>query len=172
MSIAKSILADVNVWLATLVAEHPHHGEATWWWRQLVLPAGVRVTFCRLTQLGLLRSLSSQQVMGTDRMDHAQAWAAVSSVAAQDAVGFENEPDGIEEHLAALGARRGSSPGFWSDAYLAAFALAGGHRFATFDRGFRRFEELDLILLPDRDGARDVEGPSGRGRRAWKGAAE
>jgi hypothetical protein len=35
-------------------------------------------------------------------MDHAQAWAAVSSVAAQDAVGFENEPDGIEEHLAAL----------------------------------------------------------------------
>lgn len=63
MSIAKSILADVNVWLATLVAEHPHHA---------------------------------------DRMDHAQAWAAVSSVAAQDAVGFENEPDGIEEHLAAL----------------------------------------------------------------------
>ena len=84
-------------------------------------------------------------------MNHAQAWAAVRSVAAQDAVGFEHEPDGIEEHLAALVVKRASSPGWWSDAYLAAFALAGGHRFATFDHGFRRFEGLDLILLADRD---------------------
>jgi toxin-antitoxin system PIN domain toxin len=153
MSTAKSILPDVNLWLATLVAEHPHHATATLWWRQLVLPAGVRVTFCRLTQLGLLRLLSSQRVMGPNRMNHAQAWAAVRDVAAQEGIGFEDEPDGLEEHLAALVARRASSPGFWSDAYLAAFALAGGHRFATFDQGFRRFEGLDLILLADRDHA-------------------
>ena len=42
-------------------------------------------------------------------------------------------------HEVDLCARRGSSSGFWSDAYLAAFARAGRHRFATFDRGFRRF---------------------------------
>jgi hypothetical protein len=30
---------------------------------------------------------------------------------------------------------------------LHAFATAGGHRLAAFDRGFRRFEGLDLELL-------------------------
>ena len=60
----RSILADVNVWLAPLVAEHPHHDAATRWWREDVLPASENVAFCRLTQLGLLRLLSSKRVMG------------------------------------------------------------------------------------------------------------
>ena len=35
------------------------------------------------------------------------------------------------------------------DAYLAAFAIAGGLRLATLDRGFKQFEPhgLDLLLL-------------------------
>jgi len=34
-----------------------------------------------------------------------------------------------------------------ADAYLAGFALAGGHSFVTLDKGFRNFEELDLAML-------------------------
>ena len=34
-----------------------------------------------------------------------------------------------------------------ADAYLAGFALAGGHSFVTLDKGFRNFEELDLVML-------------------------
>ncbi len=143
----KSILADVNVWLATLVAEHPHHDAATDWWREAVLPAGGDVAFCRLTQLGLLRLLSSESIMGRQRLNHADAWVAVAAVAAQASVKFLEEPTGIDEHLADLCSRERSSPGFWSDAYLAAFARAGRYRFVTFDRGFRRFEGLELLLL-------------------------
>ena len=143
----KSILADVNVWLATLVAEHPHHDAATGWWREGVLPAGEDVAFCRLTQLGLLRLLTSESVMGRQRLDHAHAWAVFAEIAAQERVKFLEEPTGIDEHLADLCSREGSSPGFWSDAYLAAFARAGRHRFTTFDRGFRRFAGLELLLL-------------------------
>ncbi len=143
----KSILADVNVRLATLVAEHPHHDPATRWWREAVLPAGEDVAFCRLTQLGLLRLLTSESVMGRQRLDHAHAWAAFTEVAAQASVKFLKEPTGIDEHLADLCSREPSSPGYWSDAYLAAFARAGRHRFATFDRGFRRFEGLEFLLL-------------------------
>ena len=145
--IVKSILADVNVWLATLVEEHPHHDAATGWWREKVLPASEDVAFCRLTQLGLLRLLSSERVMGRQRMDHAHAWAVFGEVAAQASVKFLEEPTGLDEALADLCRRQRSSPGFWSDAYLAAFARAGQYRFATFDRGFRRFEGLDLVLL-------------------------
>ena len=142
-----SILADVNVWLATLVAEHPHHDAATRWWREDVLPASDRVAFCRLTQLGLLRLLSSERVMGRQRLDYAPAWAAVTEVAAQASVSVLGEPTGINEILADLCTRERLSLGFWSDAYLAAFARSGRHRFATFDRGFRRFEGLELLVL-------------------------
>ncbi|MEE2964223.1 MAG: hypothetical protein VX427_08785 [Acidobacteriota bacterium] len=40
------ILADVDVWLATLVADHPHHESVTRWWRDVVLPRGEVVGFC------------------------------------------------------------------------------------------------------------------------------
>jgi hypothetical protein len=33
------------------------------------------------------------------------------------------------------------------DAYLAAFALAGGYRLVTIDAGFTQFAGLDLVLL-------------------------
>ena len=35
------------------------------------------------------------------------------------------------------------------DAYLAAFALAGGYRMVTTDAAFKQFRELDLELLGD-----------------------
>jgi predicted nucleic acid-binding protein len=33
------------------------------------------------------------------------------------------------------------------DAYLAAFAQAGGYKMVTFDKDFRQFNGLDLVLL-------------------------
>ena len=160
-STVKSILADVNIWLATLVAAHPHHGAAARWWRAEVVPAGSQVAFCRLTQLGLLRLLSNERVMGPSRMDHARAWTVVRDVAAQTHVEFLTEPAGIDRRLADLSLRRGSSPSFWSDAYLAAFALAGRHRLATFDLGFRRFDGLDLLLLNDSGDVGPIESEQG-----------
>lgn len=142
-----SILADVNVWFATLVAEHPHHAAATRWWRSDVLPAGHDVALCRLTRLGLLRPLSNRRVMGPQRMDHGQAWENVHLL---------DEPAGVDRQLAGWCARGRSSPGFWSDACLAVFALAGGHRFATFDRGFLRFDGLHVLLLGAADDAWDT----------------
>lgn len=37
------------------------------------------------------------------------------------------------------------------DAYLAAFAMAGGYRMVTTDRAFRQFQGLDLVLLGDKE---------------------
>ena len=144
---APPILADVNVWLATLVASHPHHDAAARWWRETVLPSGDHVAFCRLTHLGLLRLLSNERVMGRRRLSHRLAWSTATGMLAQPQVRFLPEPDGIDHHLADLCTRKGSASGFWSDAYLAAFARAGRHRLATFDRGFRQFAGLDFQLL-------------------------
>jgi hypothetical protein len=45
----------------------------------------------------------------------------------------------------ALGAN--AAPRHWTDAYLAAFAKAGGLRLVSFDGDFTRFGGLDLLRL-------------------------
>jgi predicted nucleic acid-binding protein len=47
----------------------------------------------------------------------------------------------------ALGSHRSSRQ--WTDAYLAAFARAGGLRFVSFDGDFTRFEGLNLLRLEE-----------------------
>ena len=141
------ILADVNVWLATLVAEHPHHGATIDWWRRDLLPAGDRLAFCRVTQLGLLRLLTNEQVMGPQRKSVAADWSIYQDLLTTSTVVFAPEPEGMEERLAENGRLGGESSKLWTDAYLAAFARAGGIGFATLDRSFRRYAGLDLILL-------------------------
>lgn len=37
--------------------------------------------------------------------------------------------------------------GLWTDAFLAALAVESHTRLVTFDRGYRRFAELDLRVL-------------------------
>jgi hypothetical protein len=39
------------------------------------------------------------------------------------------------------------APKLWMDAYLAAFAIAGGMRIVTLDKDFRNFESQGLNLL-------------------------
>jgi len=147
MSLEPLVLPDVNVWLATLTAAHPHHARAAQWWRDEAVPAGCRVAFCRLTQLGLLRLLTKKTVMGPQRRTTAQAWAEYETVLAQGLVTLAPEPDGVDEILAALCTPSRSSMYFWSDAYLAAFAMAAGARLVTFDGGFKHFEDLETVVL-------------------------
>jgi toxin-antitoxin system PIN domain toxin len=143
----RRILSDVNIWLATLVEGHPHHQRVIGWWEEEVIPSGREVCFCRLTQLGLLRLLTNELVMGGSRKSPAQAWVAYEHTLAQPPVVYLDEPPGLDGALRALTRDSSPSPGLWTDAYLAAFAITAGLSLATLDRGFRHFPGLDLILL-------------------------
>jgi len=48
----KTLLPDVNVWLALVFNAHAHHPSALAWFNSL---SGETCHFCRLTQLGFLR---------------------------------------------------------------------------------------------------------------------
>ena len=50
---------DINVWLAVAAPEHVHSGIAKSWWEQ---ETGF-IAFCRLTQLGFLRLMTTAAVM-------------------------------------------------------------------------------------------------------------
>jgi hypothetical protein len=145
---ARSFLADVNLWLATVVEAHPHHAAAMAWWRDGVLRSGSRVAMCRLTQLGLVRLLTNEQVMGPGKRSNAQAWAMQRQLLEQRNVAWvAAEPAGMDAILDELAERVGSSASFWSDAYLVALARAADMTLASFDRGYRRFPRLSLNLL-------------------------
>ena len=60
---------------------------------------------------------------------------------------WANEPRGLEATWRKFAGGSKASPKLWMDAYLAAFALAGGYRLVTTDKAFKQFNGLDLLVL-------------------------
>lgn len=85
--------------------------------------------------------------MGGKPLDVQQAWQAYSSFRGLPEVILAAEPESCEEPLALWSTQGTPSPRLWTDAYLAAFAQAGGFRLVSFDRDFSRFGGLELLHL-------------------------
>ena len=60
---------------------------------------------------------------------------------------FSSEPPGMEDVWRDATRHVPGGPNFWTDAYLAAFAVAAGYTVVTFDQGFRRHKAAKLYLL-------------------------
>lgn len=56
-------------------------------------------------------------------------------------------PANIESHWRTFTQGNTFSPNVWTDAYLAAFSLAGNYELVTFDKGFARFPGLTHTIL-------------------------
>jgi toxin-antitoxin system PIN domain toxin len=137
-------LLDANVWLALAAEAHTHHPRARAYWEKEAAPdAG----FCRVTLLAFLRHLTNTAIMNQHVLSPAAAWKKRGEFLALPEVQFLAEPPGVDEHLARFCNLGRTSPNLWTDAYLAAFATSGQLRLVTFDRGFSRFEGLDLLVL-------------------------
>jgi toxin-antitoxin system PIN domain toxin len=145
-------LCDSNVWLALALSTHVHHRAARDWFEAVTEPGSV--LFCRATQQTFLRLLTNAAVLGpygNPPLTNRQAWEAYQALLADDRIAFRpEEPPGLEALWRRFAVRGTASPRLWMDAYLAAFALAGGHRMVTTDAAFRQFGGLDVELLGDR----------------------
>jgi uncharacterized protein len=137
---------DINVWVALTHGAHVHHDVASDWFDSLDLDA--QFGFCRFTQLGLLRLLTSHAVMGDDALTQVDAWRVYDRWLADDRVSVLQEPVGLDRRFRALTRRRQASPKAWADAYLAAFAETAQARLVTFDQGFRGLVK-PLVLLAE-----------------------
>lgn len=137
-------LLDANVWLALAVEAHTHHRLAKTYWENDAAPTAA---FCRLTQMALLRLLTNKTVMGNQVLSPSAAWTTSAAFLALPEVRLLVEPLGLEAPWARFASSDRSTQNLWADAYLAAFAVAGGMRLVTFDKGFSRFRELDCLLL-------------------------
>ncbi|MBI5660405.1 MAG: PIN domain-containing protein [Nitrosomonadales bacterium] len=96
--------------------------------------------------LGLLR-LSTQPKVLSRTLTHEEAWSIYRQYLANPAVCFLAEPASTEAQFATLSLSGIMPHRLWTDAYLAAFAIAAGCRLVSFDDDFQRFDGLNFLHL-------------------------
>jgi toxin-antitoxin system PIN domain toxin len=127
-----SVFPDINVWLALTLLTHEHHAPAWNWYTSL--PQDVDLVFCRITQLGLLRLLTTKAVAAEATMTQQGAWTAYDAWMERGGGLFKEEPPWFDDSFRAHSDRDISSPKEWADAYLAAFAETASLTLVTFDK--------------------------------------
>ena len=138
------LFPDVNVWIALTAEGHIHHQVAALWFSSLGEDS--RLGFCRITQISLLRLLTTPAVMGADVMTQPEAWHIYDRWLDDPRVSYLEEPTGLEQAFRSHSRRGIPAPKEWADSYLLAFAAVSGLRLVTFDQGFRG-RAKDLLLL-------------------------
>ena len=136
------VFPDVNVWLALASEEHTQQRAALDWWR----PSDGPIAFCRFTQMGLLRLLTTAIVMNDRPLSMREAWKAYDGFLSDERVELLAEPPALELAFRGLSSSAHASPKLWADAYLTAFAAACGGSLVTFDRSLARRSRGSVLL--------------------------
>jgi toxin-antitoxin system PIN domain toxin len=140
-------LADSNVWLALALSKHEFHAAARTW---LAARATQEALFCRATQQSFLRLLTTKAVLvpyAIPPLSNQAAWSVYDGLCADERIAWVEEPSGLEALWKQFSGGPKASPKLWMDAYLAAFAVAGGYQLVTTDKAFKQFKRLDLLVL-------------------------
>ncbi|WP_049789182.1 TA system VapC family ribonuclease toxin [Granulicella tundricola] len=134
----------MNVWVALAHERHTHHRVASEW----IDSVGPRsaLYFCRISQLGLLRTLTTGGAMGGDVLTQAQAWMTYDSFLEDSRNRFMDEPAGIEQEFRERTFRDEASNKLWADAYFATFAQLAGLKLVTFDKALAKSVPGALLL--------------------------
>jgi uncharacterized protein len=141
---AKPCLADVNVWLALLVAHHEHHRRAREWYAGL---AAGQTAIPRFVQLSIVRLLCNPKIMGSYAITASVGWKHVCELLEDERVDFLTEPEALEAVFTGLLRYPVPTPKLLNDAYLAALAIGSKRQLVTLDSGFSQFRGLDLRIL-------------------------
>lgn len=145
MPAAMAALVDVNVLVALLHARHRHSVTAVRWLEGQRAPGSVLI--CRIAQMGALRILTQRAVMKEETLSAEEFWRGWDLMREDDRFWPAVEPKGFETAWRGITAAIRKGQCAETDAYLAAFARAGGWSLVTFDRGFRRFPGLRTEIL-------------------------
>jgi toxin-antitoxin system PIN domain toxin len=141
----KISLPDVNILLALSAEGHTHHVFARSWF---AAQTDSTVAICCVTQMGLPRLVTNPKVLASGVCSIREAWNIANEIRADRRIVFAQEPASLEQAWAELMNHPTAWYTSWTDAYLAAFARERDYTLVTFDRGFRRWADLSLELLP------------------------
>jgi uncharacterized protein len=140
-------LFDTNVWLAVVFPTHPFHSQAQ---EALAASTSTRpAVMCRASQQSFLRLASTSAILkayGAEAATNRDALMVMDRLLSLPQVVTRDEPEGAFELWRKMAAIATASPKVWMDAYLAAFAIAGGINFVTLDHDFKNFVSHGLKL--------------------------
>lgn len=137
-------LLDASVWVPLSAPDHVHYARARRYWDH---ESGRELVFCRVTALALLRHLTNSRILGQAALDGAAAWRALRTWLALPQITLLGEPAGLDELLGQWAGQLDVRGGRWTDAYLAAFAVASGCRLVAFDADFRAYPGVEFLHL-------------------------
>jgi toxin-antitoxin system PIN domain toxin len=144
-STSSFLFPDINVWLALSYERHIHYSSARGWFERL--EDNSRVCFCRFTQLGLLRLLTSGAVMGEDKvLSQIEAWSVYDQWIHDDRVLYVEESSALEARFRVLTQDERPATKDWADSYLYAFAETADLHLVTFDQALRQ-KGTNVLLL-------------------------
>ena len=138
------LVPDVNVWLALTFDSHIHHPAAKNWFNAL---SGQLCFFCRTTQQGFLRLATNPKVFGRHALTLPEAWRQYDIFQSDPYVSYAEEPAGLEADWRRCTQTKSQSPNVWTDAYLAAFAIAGRLEIVTFDKAMPQYAGVSCTVL-------------------------
>jgi toxin-antitoxin system PIN domain toxin len=139
-----SVFPDLNVWMALTLRIHDHHKVAWRWYRSL--RADQELVFCRFTQMGFLRLITTEAVAKHETLSQVKAWRAYDRWLTEGGALFVEEPFGMEVDFRAFTDRSVPAPKEWADSYLAAFAASASMELVTFDRALaKRARRANLL---------------------------
>lgn len=138
------IVLDVNVLLAAFRADHAHHPIARPW-LEGVLKAGTGILVPDFVWVGFVRLVTNTHIFEVPSTP-AEAFEFVDALCASPSyAGIPGLPDGLSMFRDTV-----LDSETWGnlvpDAYLAAIARAHAVPVASFDRDFRRFDGLEIIV--------------------------
>jgi toxin-antitoxin system PIN domain toxin len=138
-----SSFPDINVWLALAVKRHLFHPVASAWWEQ---DNSDCIGFCRFTQMGLLRYLTTDSVMKGKPLTNERAWAVYEGFCQDIRVRVLPELPSVDETFKTYSHIAQPAPKIWGDCYLAAYAVTNKARLITFDKDFAKYN-VDCLIL-------------------------
>ncbi len=143
-----SVFPDLNVWMALTLRTHDHHKVAWRWYRSL--RADRELIFCRFTQLGFLRLITTEAIAKHETLSQVEAWGAYDRWLTEGGALYMDEPFGLEIDFRAFADRIVPAPKEWADSYLAAFAASASMELITFDRALaKRARRANLLERTD-----------------------
>lgn len=135
-------LPDINIWLALAFEVHSGHRDALRWFDR---QEEETCFFCRTTQAGFMRLATNPVLFGPDTCSLSDAWSFFDRFLEDPRFLYSQEPPGLEHFWRSFTMASTFSPKVWNDAYLAAFALAGGYGLVSFDKAFTAYRDLSFI---------------------------
>lgn len=138
-------LVDVNVLVALMHSQHLHSKAAVTWLEKQSQSKSVAV--CRIVQMGCLRILTNNAWLKSEVKSALEFWDGFDLLMSDDRFVKIAEPDNFEQAWRTLTSALPKGQIAETDVYLAAFALAAGVQIVTFDKGFRRFPNVDVEII-------------------------